>query len=72
MRVQQALLAAGKRATGGVAEAGPGIDRRTLFRHAYVALLAADRFGAPSVRVYSPELEHRYGGPEPQVEIVEG
>jgi GGDEF domain-containing protein len=59
-RAAAALLGAGPSGalcTAGLAEAGPGIDRRQLFRNAYVALLAAGRNGHPSILVYSPELE---------------
>jgi two-component system, cell cycle response regulator len=59
-RVGDALRAAGAPAGSvavGVAEAGPGVDRRQLFRNAYVALLAAGRDGRPDVLAYSPELE---------------
>jgi GGDEF domain-containing protein len=55
-RVQQALVEAGTGdVSAGIAEAGPGIDRHELFRHAYRALLAAGRGGAS---VYAVELEH--------------
>jgi GGDEF domain-containing protein len=59
-RVREALLAtvaAPGRLTAGIAEAGPGIDRRHLFRNAYVALLAAGRQRRADMLVYSPELE---------------
>jgi diguanylate cyclase (GGDEF)-like protein len=68
-RVRKALLAEGApcgHATAGVAEAGPGIDRRRLFRHAYVALLAAGRNGGPGIVVYSPELERAGANAEPE------
>jgi diguanylate cyclase (GGDEF)-like protein len=59
-RVCAALREAGAPAgsvTVGVAEAGPGMDRRALFRNAYVALLAAGRDRHADVLAYSPELE---------------
>jgi GGDEF domain-containing protein len=59
-RAAAALLGAGAhgaRWVAGLAEAGPGIDRRQLFRNAYVALLAAGRNGHPGILVYSRELE---------------
>ncbi len=59
-RVCAALREAGAPAgsvTVGVAEAGPGVDRRALFRSAYVALLAAGRDQQADVLAYSPELE---------------
>jgi diguanylate cyclase (GGDEF)-like protein len=68
-RVRKALLAEEApcgRAAAGVAEAGPGIDRRRLFRHAYVALLAAGRDGGPDIVVYSPELERTGANAEPE------
>jgi diguanylate cyclase (GGDEF)-like protein len=59
-RLRNALRQAGAPAgsvTVGVAEAGPGMDRRQLFRNAYVALLAAGRDRRTDVLAYSPELE---------------
>jgi diguanylate cyclase (GGDEF)-like protein len=59
-RVVSALRATGALqawVSAGVAEAGPGIDRRQLFRSAYVALLAVGRGDRERIRVYSPELE---------------
>jgi diguanylate cyclase len=57
-RIEEKLLAAGVVGiTAGVAEAGPGIDRHQLFRHAYCALLSAGRGGHSTVLAYSPELE---------------
>jgi hypothetical protein len=41
----------------GVAEGGPGIDRRRLFRNAYCALLATGAEGASRVVAFSAELE---------------
>ncbi len=78
-RIEEDLLADGIRDgsfAAGVAEAGPGIDRRAIFRHAYCAYLAAGRDGASTVLAYSPELE-RGGGPDdlagmPEIEPVDG
>lgn len=39
----------------GIAEAGPGIERRELFRHAYCALLESGRSGSARVLAFSPE-----------------
>jgi hypothetical protein len=41
----------------GIAEAGPGIDRRTLFRHAYTAMLAAGEDSAHWALAYSAAQE---------------
>jgi PleD family two-component response regulator len=43
--------------TAGLAEVGPGIDQRQLFRNAYCALLSAGREGRSTALVYSPELD---------------
>lgn len=59
-RVEGRLRAAGvPRAaiTAGVAELGPGVDRRQLCREAYCALLVAGSDGRPRILAYSPELE---------------
>lgn len=56
-RVEQSATANGVRVTAGVAETGPGLDRHTLFRNAYCALLSAGTDGRPAVLAYSPELE---------------
>jgi diguanylate cyclase (GGDEF)-like protein len=40
----------------GVAEFGPGLDDRQVFRNAYCALLAAGREGRSQILAYSPEL----------------
>jgi GGDEF domain-containing protein len=57
-RIRRALAGGGAAAaTAGIAEAGPGIDRHLLFRHAYCALLAAGGDGRSAELVYSPELE---------------
>ncbi len=57
-RIRQALLDAGcTDPRAGIAEAGPGIDRGELFRHAYCALLAAGVDGRPPVLVYALEME---------------
>jgi diguanylate cyclase (GGDEF)-like protein len=63
----------------GVAEAGPGIDRHEVFRHAYAALLAAGKSGRDRALIYSPEYEqpgwtgsHRNGElTGPPVDFVE-
>jgi hypothetical protein len=41
----------------GIAEAGPGIDGRELFRHAYCAMLAAGTQARPAVLPYALELD---------------
>jgi GGDEF domain-containing protein len=58
-RVLGRLAGTEARARAGIAEAGPGIDRHELFRHAYTAMLAADPEGIRRALVYSPELERR-------------
>ena len=57
-RVERSAEANGLRVTAGVAETGPGLDRHTLFRNAYCALLSAGTEGRPTALAYSPELEH--------------
>jgi GGDEF domain-containing protein len=57
-RIESELHAAGVgKITAGVAELGPGIDRRLVFRHAYCAFLAAGRDGRSTILAYSPELK---------------
>jgi GGDEF domain-containing protein len=59
-RLEERLLAAGvpsSAVTIGVAELGPGVDRRQLCREAYCALLVAGSDGRPRILTYSPELE---------------
>jgi diguanylate cyclase (GGDEF)-like protein len=59
------------RLRAGIAELGPGIDRRELFRHAYCAFLASGRDGRPDVVIYRPELESGAssdGGARDQIE----
>ena len=57
-RIETKLAAAGVGPiTAGVAELGPGMDRRTLFRNAYSALLAAGRSDRPNLLEYSPEID---------------
>jgi hypothetical protein len=57
-RVERSALANDVRITAGVAETGPGLDRHTLFRNAYCALLSAGVDGRPGALAYSPELDH--------------
>jgi GGDEF domain-containing protein len=64
-RIEGRLLSAGAVAGGvaaGIAELGPGVDRRMLFGHAYSALLAAGQDGRSPVLAYSPELAARGAG----------
>jgi GGDEF domain-containing protein len=56
-RVERSATANGLRVRAGVAETGPGLDRHTLFRNAYCALLSAGLEGRPPALAYSPELE---------------
>ncbi len=78
-RIEEELIGEGVADGGfaaGVAEAGPGLDRRAIFRHAYCAYLAAGRDGASTVLAYSPELERGTGPDElrelPEIEPVDG
>lgn len=43
--------------TAGVAELGPGMDWRALFRNAYSALLAAGTSGRPNLLEYSVDID---------------
>jgi diguanylate cyclase (GGDEF)-like protein len=64
-RIEAAFLASGGRVgslTVGIAELGPGIDSHQLFRHAYCAMLAANRDGRSRLLLYSPEFEHASSG----------
>jgi GGDEF domain-containing protein len=78
-RVAERLLAdgtPGASVTAGVAELGPGIDNRQVFRNAYTAMLAAGRNDRSQILAYSPELERTYIGeglPDPaEIEALEG
>lgn len=78
-RIEEELLGEGVSEgafAAGVAEAGPGLDRRAIFRHAYCAYLAAGRGGASTVLAYSPELEPGTGPDDlrglPEIEPVDG
>ncbi len=56
-RVERSAEANRLRVTAGVAETGPGLDRHSLFRNAYCALLSAGTDGRPGALAYSPELD---------------
>ncbi len=64
-RVERSAEANGVRVTAGIAETGPGLDRHTLYRNAYCALLSAGTDGRPAALAYSPELER--GTPSPRL-----
>jgi hypothetical protein len=51
------VAANGVAVRAGIAETGPGLDRHTLFRNAYCALLAAGTEDRPSALAYSLALE---------------
>lgn len=66
-RVSEAFRSLGVRDFfAGIAEAGPGIDRHELFRHAYRACMCAREEPRPRVLVYSEDLPVPSGSPSVQ------
>ena len=77
-RVVEAFRVAGSGCdvVAGLAEGGPGLDRRKLFRNAYSALLATSRDGNASVLAYAAELDRTAPSGEleglPEIDALDG